>query len=85
MPTPDKVLCSIIYLFGVTIKHPLIFVVYNKRGYVDLVSLATEHSIRAAIEEVQTLPHHESNGEVRTRAKYTNAVCLLCWSIVGHH
>ena len=75
MPTSDKVLCSIIYLFGVAIKHPLIIVVYNKRGYVDLVSLATEHSMRTAIEEVQTLPHYESNGEVRTRvptSKYTN-------------
>ena len=66
-----------IYLFGVgVIAYRLIYVVYNKWGYVDLVSLATEHSMCAAIEEVRSLPHYESNGEVRTynrvpTAKYT--------------
>ena len=39
-------------------------VVYNRRGYVELVSEAAEDSMKAAIEEVQALPHYTSNGEV---------------------
>ena len=38
--------------------------VYNKRGYIDLVSHAAEASMRAAIEEVESLPGYEEEGEV---------------------
>ena len=34
--------------------------------YIDLVSLATEHSMCAAVEEVKTLPHYDTKGEVST-------------------
>ena len=38
--------------------------VYRKRGYVDLVSDAVERSMRAAIEEVKSLPDYQEKGEV---------------------
>ena len=41
-----------------------IFPVYNKRGYVDIVSRVAELSMQAAVEEVQALVHYESDGEV---------------------
>ena len=37
----------------------------HQRGYMDLVSEAAEASTKAAIQEVQSLPHYESGGEVR--------------------
>ena len=40
------------------------FTVYNKQGYADLVAQAAELSMKAAIEEVQLLPHYEQDGEV---------------------
>ena len=40
------------------------FTVYNKRGFTDLVALAAELSMKAAIEEVQSLPHYGQDGEV---------------------
>ena len=41
------------------------FTVYHQRGYMDLVSEAAEASMKAAIQEVQSLPHYETEGEVR--------------------
>ena len=41
-----------------------IFPVYNKRGYVDIVSRVAELSMQAAVEGVQALVHYESDGEV---------------------
>ena len=32
--------------------------VYNRRGYMDLVSEAAEESMKAAIREVESLPHY---------------------------
>ena len=37
---------------------------YNQKGYMDLVSEATESSMKAAVEEVQSLPDYASQGEV---------------------
>ena len=40
------------------------YVVYRKRGYVDIVSDAVEKSMRAAIEEVKSLSNYQEKGEV---------------------
>ena len=38
--------------------------VYNKHGYMDLVSEAAEESMKAAIREVESFPHYQEKGEV---------------------
>lgn len=38
--------------------------VYHQRSYMDLVSEAAEASMKAAVEEVHSLPHYASEGEV---------------------
>ena len=38
--------------------------VYNKCGYIDLVTEAAEESMQAAIQEVESLPHYQEKGEV---------------------
>ena len=40
------------------------FILYNRPGYTDLVAQAAELSMKEAIEEVQSLPHYEQDGEV---------------------
>lgn len=40
------------------------FLVYNKRGYIDVVSKQAEASMVKAIKEVQALPNFASTGEV---------------------
>lgn len=39
-------------------------VVYQKRGYIDIVGIAAERSMRAAIDEVKHLPAYSTKGEV---------------------
>jgi len=57
------------------------FIVYNKRGYVDLVSHAAELSMQATTEEVQALPHYESGGEVRTCNDYCARSLLVFYNL----
>ena len=40
------------------------YTVYNQQGYVDLVGEAAEASMKEAIEEVASLSHYASDGEV---------------------
>ena len=40
------------------------FIVYQKRGYVDIIATAAERSMQAAVEEIQVLPEYSSKGEV---------------------
>ena len=61
-----------------------IFLVYNRRGYVEVVSRLAEHSMQAAVEEVQTLPDYPTNGEVSIMSSNMFHV-IVYWPIVGHH
>jgi len=45
--------------------YQLCYAVYNKCGYVDLVSHAAEESMQAAVEEIHSLPGYEDRGEVK--------------------
>ena len=45
-------------------KTHIVCIVYSKQGYMDLVSEAAERSMRAAIDEVESLPHYQDEGEV---------------------
>ena len=40
---------------------------YNKYGYMDIVSRAAEESMQRAVEEVQSLTHYEVEGEVSSQ------------------
>jgi len=40
------------------------FKVYNQCGYIEIVRGLAEESMQAAVEEVQTLAHYSSDGEV---------------------
>ena len=40
------------------------FIVYQKRGYVDIIVRAAEQSMQAAVKEVQGLLEYSSKGEV---------------------
>ena len=55
--------------YGVTICIVSIsinfFSVYNRHAYVKIVSRLAQHSMQAAVEEVQTLPDYSTKGEVR--------------------
>ena len=41
------------------------FIVYNKCGYIDVVSRAAEDTMNAAVVEINSLPHYNESGEVR--------------------
>ena len=53
---------------------------YNKRGYLDLVSHAAKLSMKAAVEEVQSLSHYEEGGEVIFIFRVHVHVHKLVWS-----
>ena len=40
------------------------FPVYNRHGYIEIVSWLAQHSMQAAVEEVHNLPNYPSKGEV---------------------
>ena len=42
----------------------LVSLVYQKRGYIEIVGRAAEQSMRAAVEEVQALPEYSTKNEV---------------------
>ena len=48
-------------LYNIQVKY---FAVYNQQGYMDLVSEAVETSMKAAVEEVESLAHYANEGEV---------------------
>ena len=55
-----------IYILSMHIKRRINIssAVYSKQGYMDLVQEAAEGSMRAAIGEVESLPHYQKKGEV---------------------
>ena len=44
--------------------------VYNRHGYIELVDRLAQHSMQAAVEEVQALPEYSTKGEVHTMYYY---------------
>ena len=62
----------------------IISLVYNRHGYVEVVSRLAEHSMQAAVEEVQTLPDYSTNGEVKILSSIL-CFAIVYWSIVGYH
>lgn len=69
------------YYFLLGVCEFLDVTVYHQRGYMDLVSEAAESSMKAAIKEVQSLPHYASSGEVRKHllvcCSYVVTYCML--------
>ena len=41
------------------------FSVYSRHAYVDIVDQLAQHSMQAAVEEVQALPEYSTKGEVQ--------------------
>ena len=68
--------------------------VYNKRGYRELVAQEAEYSMEAAIEEVKSLQHYETSGEVCNHIQLnkqnyihactTESINFFCF-VVGHY
>ena len=48
----------------------------NRRAYVEKVGRSAQHSMQAAVEEVQTLPEYSTKGKVELLSQ--NMLCVLC-------
>ena len=42
----------------------ILSIVYNRREYIEIVGRLAEHSMKAAVEEVESLPDYSTKGEV---------------------
>ena len=42
----------------------ILSIVYNRREYIEIVGRLAEHSMKAAVEEVESLPDYATKGEV---------------------
>ena len=51
-------------LKAIHIDELYINLVYQKQGYVDIVGMAAEQSMRASVDEVKSLQEYQTKGEV---------------------
>ena len=59
-------------------------VVYHKRGYNEIIERAAEHSMQAAVEEVQALTEYAEKGEVQTKTIFEEYMYIIFFIHLNH-
>ena len=59
--------------------------VYNRRGYIAIVSSEAERSMQSVAEEVKCLPNYQSQGEVSSSSIQRNQDIYSICDVVGNH